>query len=80
MVLAALSVAQAAISMDSPQPPAAGEFTVQTALAAAEKGDPKAQYLLAKRHAKGDGLPRDYAKAAEYHAQGRGARVHQRPK
>src|SRR5713226_2219394 len=66
-LLTALGIAQAAISAASPQLLAAtGKFTVQTALAAAEKGDPKARYFLAKCCAAGKGLPQDYAKAAEY--------------
>ena len=42
------------------------EFTLETAPAAAEKGDRKAQYWLAKHYAKGEGVKQDYFKAAEY--------------
>src|SRR5579872_275562 len=62
-----LGTAQLSIPITSPQLFAAGpESGVQTALAAAEKGDAQAQYSLAKRYAKGNGLPQDYSKAAEY--------------
>lgn len=45
---------------------AAEEFTLETARAAAEKGDAQAEYFLAKHYAKGDGVPQNFAKAAEY--------------
>ena len=48
------------------KPLAAEQFTVESARAAAEKGNPKALYFLGKRYAKGEGVPQDYAKAAEY--------------
>jgi TPR repeat protein len=41
-------------------------FTVQTAQAAAEKGDPKAEYFLGRQYAKGNGVPKDDMKAADY--------------
>lgn len=42
------------------------EFTLDTARAAAEKGDPQAEYFLARRYADGIGVPRDYVKAVAY--------------
>src|SRR5580658_6337461 len=45
---------------------AADEFTLDTAQSAAAKGDAKAEYFLARHYAKGDGVPQDYSKAAEY--------------
>jgi TPR repeat protein len=42
------------------------QFTLDTARAAAEKGDAKAEYFLGKQYAKGNGVPLDNAKAAEY--------------
>jgi TPR repeat protein len=41
-------------------------FTIESAQAAAEKGDAKAEYFLAVHYAKGEGVPRDDAKAAQY--------------
>ena len=48
---------------------AADQFTMETARAAAEKGDLRAECFLGQRYAKGDGVPRDYVKAAEYFRQ-----------
>jgi hypothetical protein len=45
---------------------AAGEFTLDTARAAADKGDPQAEFFLARHYAHGIGVPRDYAKAVAY--------------
>jgi TPR repeat protein len=45
------------------------EFTLDTARLAAENGDAQAQYFLGRLYAKGDGVPKDYAKAAEYFRQ-----------
>ena len=42
------------------------EFTVESARAAAERGDAKALYFLGKHYARGEGVPQDYGKAAEY--------------
>ena len=39
---------------------------LQSIQSAAEKGDLRAQYELALRYANGNGVPQDYAKAAEY--------------
>src|SRR5208337_3044821 len=47
----------------------AEEFTLETAQTAAAKGDPKAEYFLGKQYAHGNGVPQDYAKAAEYFRQ-----------
>jgi len=44
----------------------ADEFTLATAPAAAEKGNATAEYYLARHFAKGDGVPLDIAKAADY--------------
>jgi len=49
--------------------PAEGGFTLDTAQAAAAKGDPQAAYFLGKQYAHGQGVPQDYAKAAEYFRQ-----------
>jgi TPR repeat protein len=45
------------------------EFTLDTAQAAAAKGDPQAEYFLGKQYAHGNGVPQDYTKAAEYFRQ-----------
>ena len=42
------------------------QFTLDGARAAAGKGNAQALYFLGKHYAKGDGVPQDYAKAAEY--------------
>ena len=42
------------------------KYTVSTAQLAAVEGNPKAHYFLAIHYAKGDGLPKDQVKAAEY--------------
>src|ERR1035437_263726 len=39
---------------------------LQARQAAAKRGDAKAQYELGRCYARGTGVPRDYAKAAEY--------------
>ena len=39
------------------------EFTLETARAAADKGDPQAEFYLARHYADGMGVPRDYARA-----------------
>jgi TPR repeat protein len=41
-------------------------FTLDTARAAADKGDPQAQFFLARHYADGTGVVKDYAKAATY--------------
>ncbi len=43
---------------------AAEEFTLETALAAAAKGDARAEYFLAKQYAKGEAVKQDFVKAA----------------
>ena len=45
------------------------EFTIETARAGAERGDARAEFFLGKRCARGEGVPQDYAKAAEYFRQ-----------
>lgn len=45
---------------------ATGKFTLETAQQAAEKGNVKALYFLAKAYSKGNGVPQDYEKAADY--------------
>lgn len=45
---------------------AAETFTLDTARAAADKGDPQAEFFLARHYAHGSGVPRDYTKAADY--------------
>lgn len=45
---------------------AGDEFTLETARAAAGKGDARAEYFLAIHYAKGDGVPSDYTIAARY--------------
>ena len=45
---------------------AAEEFTLDMAAAAAEKGDPQAEFFMAQRCAHGVGVPRDYMKAVAY--------------
>jgi len=44
----------------------AEDFTLETARPAAEKGDAKAQYFLAKCYARGNGVPQDYTQAAGF--------------
>jgi TPR repeat protein len=44
-------------------------MSLDRARAGAEKGEPKALYSLGKRCEKGDGMPQDYARAAEYYRQ-----------
>jgi TPR repeat protein len=44
----------------------AGAFTLESARAAAAKGDAPAMYFLAKSYAKGEGVSRDLTNAAEY--------------
>ena len=41
-------------------------FILDTARVAADKGDPQAELFLARQYADGLGVPRDYARAAEY--------------
>ncbi len=43
-----------------------GGFTIEGARAAAERGNTKALYFLAKCYAKGDGVTKDYPRAAAY--------------
>ncbi len=45
---------------------ASAPFTAATARVAAEKGDPEAEYYLARLYAKGQGVPQDYVQAVEY--------------
>ena len=45
---------------------AAEPFTLASARTAAGKANAQALYFLGKRYAKGDGVPQDYARAAEY--------------
>ncbi|HLX71120.1 MAG TPA: tetratricopeptide repeat protein [Verrucomicrobiae bacterium] len=42
------------------------QFTLETAQAGAAKGDAKAEYFLGKQYLKGNGVPQDDAKAADY--------------
>src|ERR1700726_4256893 len=49
-----------------PLPARADDFTLESAQLAAAAGDAKALYFLAKCYAKGQGVPQDNAKAAEY--------------
>jgi uncharacterized protein len=51
---------------------AANSFTLDTARAAAAKGDPEAEYFLARRYADGAGVRRDYTKAVAYLRQAAG--------
>ena len=44
----------------------ADQFTIATASAAAAKGNPQAQYYLARHYARGDGVPLDTAQAAKW--------------
>jgi TPR repeat protein len=55
----------ALVCLQTPSARGAGEFNLTVATAAADKGDAKAAYSLARHYAKGDGVPQDYAKAAE---------------
>lgn len=41
-------------------------FTIETARTAAERGDVRAQYFLATHYFNGEGVPRDYVKAAHF--------------
>jgi len=61
-VLAALAL----VSIDPASLRAADPFTLETARAAAEKGDAKALYFLAKSYAKGEGVKLDLNGAAEF--------------
>ena len=45
---------------------AAETFTMDTARAAADKGDPQAEFFLARHYAHGLGVPRDYSRAIKY--------------
>ena len=45
---------------------ASQKLTIESATEAATKGDTKAEYFLAKHYAKGEGVPQNDAKAAEY--------------
>lgn len=45
---------------------AAETFTLKTARAAADQGNPRAEFFLARRYANGEGLVRDYNKAVAY--------------
>jgi len=45
---------------------AAETFTLDTARAAAGKGDPQAEFFLARHYAHGLGVPRDYTRAVTY--------------
>jgi len=42
------------------------EFTLDTARAAADKGDPRAEFFLGRHYADGLGVPKDYVKAVTY--------------
>ena len=42
------------------------KFTLDTARVAADKGDPQAEFFLARHYTHGMGVPRDYAKAVAY--------------
>src|SRR5262249_24050440 len=44
----------------------AEEISFESTRAAAEKGDPKTQYDLARRYERGTGVEKDYAKAAQW--------------
>lgn len=60
------SIAALAACCNAASSHAAGEFTLDTAPAAAAKGDPQAEFFLARHYAHGDGVSRDYAKAVAY--------------
>jgi uncharacterized protein len=45
---------------------ASGSYSLESATEAAAKGDPKAQYFLAVHYAKGEGVPQNDVRAAEY--------------
>jgi TPR repeat protein len=60
LVLAALAVSQPGGRLF------AADANVETASAAAEKGDAKSQYDMAKAYEKGEGIAQDHGKAAEY--------------
>ena len=45
---------------------AAETFTLDTARVAADKGDPEAEFFLARHYAHGQGVPRDYTQAIKF--------------
>ena len=45
---------------------AAETFTLETARAAADKGDPQAEFFLARQYAHGLGVPRDYTQSVKF--------------
>src|SRR5574340_554401 len=43
-----------------------GGYTLESARAAAQQGDVRAEYFLGKSYARGEGVTKDYAKAVEF--------------
>jgi TPR repeat protein len=65
--LGAICVTVAALTCSGPSAlVSAEEIPFESTKAAAEKGDPKAEFDLAKSYDRGTGVETDYAKAAEY--------------
>ncbi|HEV2436188.1 MAG TPA: tetratricopeptide repeat protein [Verrucomicrobiae bacterium] len=64
--LVAVGLGLAGILSLAPSGLAAQTFTMDTARAAAAKGDPEAEFFLARHYADGQGVPRDYAKAVDF--------------
>jgi TPR repeat protein len=64
--MAALCVIVVAVSLLSFQHLREKSWTLQSAQTAAQKGDPRAQYFLAKAYAKGQEVPQDLVRAASY--------------
>ena len=63
---AAMALAMGGILVFGTTGLAAETFTLDTARAAADKGDPQAEFFLARHYAHGQGVPRNYTKAVQY--------------
>ncbi|HUA67099.1 MAG TPA: tetratricopeptide repeat protein [Candidatus Saccharimonadales bacterium] len=64
--LLAVGLALSLWFLAAPRLHAADNFTLDTARAAAAKGDPEAEFFLARHYADGVGVQRDYSKAVAY--------------
>src|SRR5690348_6690482 len=63
---AAIGLSLAGILISGASGSVSDGFTMDTAVAAAAKGDPRAEFFLARHYTDGRGVPRDYARAVEY--------------
>ncbi len=61
-----LAIAAVLWFLVSAMPLQADDFTLESAQAAAARGDARAQFYLSRLYAHGEGVPQDYSKAVEY--------------